>query len=273
MSRPRPRGARARRPRALSLGPDPVVAVPSPERDRVPCADGQRSECCPSRGARPSLLPLEMLLAARRVSVRSDTRAGSVTLGFQGGRPSSTGRRASPPSGRHSGCSLRRRLRGRPLAGADRRVSRVIGPLLDVRAEWRPTSRLLILGNVARPRVAVATSVSGDSVRVVLEASEPLAVSGSARNPDGAGAGTRRPARGAVPAGAVTGGIVDLVQYQGDGEPLRGHAGRRFQELRSSEEPARLVLEFKRVPLPARAAACPSRQHPGPPRSRGRASS
>ena len=47
-------------------------------------------------------------------------------------------------------------------------------PLLEAKVEWRPASRVLLVGNVAIPRVTVTTFVTGDVARVVLEASEKV---------------------------------------------------------------------------------------------------
>ena len=217
--------------------------------------DGQRSEVLPATRGAAELLPLELLLAGRRVSVRSDTRAGSVTLAYQG-REAVFYLQKSLAS---FGGDLR--LLSSPVAYEEGRwlvpidaVQRVIGPLLDVRAEWRPASRLLILGNVAAPRVGVSSAVSGESVRVLIEASEPVPFRVSRE----AGRVLVRVPRDLIDVQfqqeRLTGGIVDLVQYQGGRENLFVVTlGRRFQELQTTEEPGRLVLEFKASPLPARA--------------------
>jgi N-acetylmuramoyl-L-alanine amidase len=243
---------------ALAPGPDPAAAATASE-PIVFLRDGQRAEVLPATRGTAELLPLELLLAGRRVSLRSDTRAGSVTLAYQG---------------REAVFYLQKslasfdgdlRLLSSPVAFDDGRwlvpvdaVPRVIGPLLDVRAEWRPASRLLILGQVAAPRVGVSASVSGEAVRVVLDASEPVPFRVSQET----GRVLVRIPRDLIDVAfqqeRLTGGIVDLVQYQGGRENLFVVTlGRRFQELLATEEPARLVLEFKASPLPARALPAP----------------
>jgi N-acetylmuramoyl-L-alanine amidase len=235
------------------------IAAPPPAEPIVFLRDGPRSEVLPTQRGSAELLPLDLVLAGRRVSVRTDTRAGSVTLAYQGREVVFYLQKSLASFGGDL------RLLSSPVVYEESRwlvpidaVPRLLGPLLDVRAEWRPGSRLLILGEVEAPRVAVTTAVSGDSVRVVLEASEPLPF----HVEEEAGRVLVRIPRDLLDVEfqqeRLTGGIVDLVQYQGGRDNLFVMTlGRRFQELWSGQEARRLVLEFKASPLPARALPAP----------------
>ena len=152
---------------------------------------------------------------------------------------------------------------GRWLVPVDT-MPRVLGPLLDTRVDWRAASRLLVIGDVPAPRIDVKMFTSGDTVRIVLEASEtvPFRV-----------AQDERRVTIAIPRDLVsvafqqqrlTGGIVDGVQFLGGRENLFAVSlGRRFKTMTASEQaaPARLVLEFQASPL---AVAAPPAGGPGP---------
>ncbi len=156
---------------------------------------------------------------------------------------------------------------GRWLVPVDS-IPRLLGPLLGRRAEWRPASRVLVLGNVSIPHIGVSTFVSGDVARVVLEASEKVPF----RVLQEEGRVTVAIPRDLVDVGfqqqRLTGGIVDLVQFVGGRENLVAVTlGRRFQHLKAAEQesPVRLVLEFEGPPLPAPRAAAPApRSTPSP---------
>jgi N-acetylmuramoyl-L-alanine amidase len=140
---------------------------------------------------------------------------------------------------------------GRWLVPVDT-MPRVLGPLLGTRVDWRAASRLLVIGNVPAPRIEVKTFVSGDTVRIVLEASEtvPFRV-----------AQDERRVTVAIPRDLVsvafqqqrlTGGIVEGVQFLGGRENVFAVSlGRRFKSMTASEQaaPARLVMEFQAAPL------------------------
>jgi N-acetylmuramoyl-L-alanine amidase len=134
-------------------------------------------------------------------------------------------------------------------------VPRLLTPLLGRRAEWRPASRLLLVGNVPAPRVTVATYAAGDAVRVVLESSEPVPF--RVRQED-------RRVTVAIPRDVLdvahqperlTGGIVESVQFLGGRENVFAiTVGPRFRQLKSAEEagpPARLILELQAEPMAA----------------------
>ena len=144
--------------------------------------------------------------------------------------------------------------------------------------EWRASSRVLVIGDVSAPRVTVATFVSGDAVRVVLEATEKVPFRVEQDDKRVTVSIARELLETAPRQERLTGGIVDSVQFVGGRDNVFAFGlGRRFQQLKTSEEPgppARLVLEFQARPLTA--AAPPSTTPvpgatPGPAPPAGRA--
>jgi N-acetylmuramoyl-L-alanine amidase len=157
---------------------------------------------------------------------------------------------------------------GRWLVPVDS-MPRVLGSLLQTRVDWRAASRLLVIGNVPAPRIEVKTFVSGDTVRVVLEASETVPF----RVLQDEGRVTVAIPRDLVSVSfqqqRLTGGIVDVVQFLGGHENVFAMTlGRRFQRMTASEQasPARLVLEFQAAPL---AVASAPALAPGPSKPAG----
>jgi N-acetylmuramoyl-L-alanine amidase len=155
---------------------------------------------------------------------------------------------------------------GRWLVPVDS-MPRVLGSLLDTRVDWRAASRVLVIGNVPAPKIDVKTFVSGDTVRVVLEASETVPF----RVLQEEGRVTVAIPRDLVSVSftqqRLTGGIVDVVQFLGGQENLFAMTlGRRFQRMTASEQasPARLVMEFQAAPLAVASAAPPGALAPGP---------
>jgi N-acetylmuramoyl-L-alanine amidase len=158
---------------------------------------------------------------------------------------------------------------GRWLVPVDS-LPRVLGSLLATRVDWRAASRLLVIGNVAAPRIEVKTFVSGDTVRVVLEASETVPF----RVLQEEGRVTVAIPRDLVSVSfqqqRMTGGIVNAVQFLGGRENTFAMTlGRRFQRMTASEQgsPARLVLEFQAAPLAV--AAAPPAAGPAPSKPAG----
>jgi N-acetylmuramoyl-L-alanine amidase len=140
---------------------------------------------------------------------------------------------------------------GRWLVPVDS-LPRVLGSLLAARVDWQAASRLLVIGNVPTPKIDVKTFVSGDTVRVVLEASEAVPF----RVLQEEGRVTVTIARDLVSVSfqqqRLTGGIVDAVQFLGGRDNVFAVSlGRRFQRMTASEQaaPARLVMEFQAAPL------------------------
>jgi N-acetylmuramoyl-L-alanine amidase len=207
------------------------------------------------------LVPIAQVVAGMGVTLAPDPRGLSVTLTAQGREVVLYDRKSLASVGGDL------RLLSAPVAGEDGRwlvpvdsLPRLLQPLLGKRVEWRPATRVLVVGDVAPPRIDVTTVVAGDSVRIVLSSNEsvPFRVSQEEKRV------TVSVARDLVDvrhAGErLTGGIVDSVQFLGGKDNVFAIAlGRRFLQLKSTEEqgpPARLVLDFQAQPLPT--AALPS---------------
>jgi N-acetylmuramoyl-L-alanine amidase len=239
-----------------------LQAAPSTE-PIVVLVEGDRREVAPVVRGGSELLPLAALLPSLGISATTDARGGSVTLTFEGRQVILYDKKSLASVGGDL------RLMSAPALLEDGRwlvpvdsLPRLLAPLLGRRAEWRAASRVLLVGNVPAPRVTVKTFVSGESVRVVLEASEkvPFQVR------QGEGRVTVSIARDVVDVPyeqeRLTGGIVDRVQFVGGKENLFAIAlGRRFEQFRSAEEegpPARLILEFTGPAPVAGKTAAPS---------------
>jgi N-acetylmuramoyl-L-alanine amidase len=223
---------------------------------------GQRRELLPIVRGDSEMLYLDQVIAGLGLSVVSDTAAGTVTLRV-GGREATLYHRKSLVS---VGGDLRL-LSAPALLDAGRwllpvdGVPRILGPLLAEPVDYRPASRVLVVGRVSIPKVGVSTFVSGDQVRVVLEASEKVPFQVQQEE----GRVHVRIARDALQVDfqreRLTGGIVDRVEFLGGRENLFTVAlGKRFQQLKATEQdaPARLVLDFQAAPLPSRASAPPT---------------
>jgi N-acetylmuramoyl-L-alanine amidase len=160
---------------------------------------------------------------------------------------------------------------GRWLVPVDT-MPRVLGPLLGTRVDWRAASRLLVIGDVPAPRVEVKTFTSGDTVRIVLEASEPVPFRVSQEERRVTVAIPRDLVSVSFQQQRLTGGIVDGVQFLGGRENVFAVTlGRRFKSMTATEQagPARLVMEFQAAPLavvapPPAGAAGPAAVKPAP---------
>jgi len=234
--------------------------------------EGQRREIAPVVRGDVELLPLYVVIAGLGINVHSDATAGAITLTHQGREASLYHKKSLASVGGELRLLSSPALfeGGQWLVPVDG-VPRLLGPLLGKRAEWRPASRVLIVGNVAVPRVGVTTFVSGDLVRVVLEASEKVPFRVLQEEGRVTAAIPRDAVEVAFQQERLTGGIVDLVQYIGGPEnTLSVTLGRRFQQLKAFEQdgPPRLVLEFHAIPTPTRAVREPAPSPvPVPPRS------
>jgi N-acetylmuramoyl-L-alanine amidase len=225
--------------------------------------EGERREVATVARGGGELLPLTALLPSLGISATTDARGGSVTLTFEGRQVVLYDKKSLASVGGDlrlmSGPAVLEE--GRWLVPVDS-VPRLLGPLLNKRSEWRPAARLLLIGNVPAPRVTVATFVSGESVRVVLEASEKVPFRVSQEEGRVLVAVPRDLVNVAFEQERLTGGIVDRVQFMGGKENLFAITlGRRFQQLRRADEdgpPARLILEFSGPPVEAAKAAPPS---------------
>jgi N-acetylmuramoyl-L-alanine amidase len=147
-------------------------------------------------------------------------------------------------------------------------LARLLPPLLERPVEWRASQRVLLIGPLAIPTLAVSSFASGELVRVVFEASESVPF----RVQQEAGRVTVTVARDlldvVVQPARLAGGIVESVQYRGGRENLFAiQLGPRFQRLKATEQeaPVRLVLEFQGPPLaPGERAAAAAAATPRP---------
>jgi N-acetylmuramoyl-L-alanine amidase len=252
---------------AVAAGPAPLLCASSDPI--VVLMEGQRREVLPVARGDAEYLPLEQALPSVGVGIHSDPAGGAVTLSCQGREVALYNKKSLASVGGEL------RLMSAPALLEDRiwlvpadSLARLLGPLLGVPVEYRKASRVLVVGNVSVPRVAAKLYVSGDSVRVVLEASEKVPF----RVLQEEGRVTVTIARDLVDVSfqqeRLTGGIVDLVRFLGGKDNLFAISlGKRFQQLKAFEQdaPARLVLEFQAT-TPQAAKAAPPPAAPAPPR-------
>jgi N-acetylmuramoyl-L-alanine amidase len=238
-----------------------IVAFAAGAPITVLTATARREITSVTRGA-TDLVPVEDVLAGTGVKITSDPRGGAATL--------SLGTHEVALYDKKSLASVDGDLRllsapvaredGRWLVPADA-LPRLLGPLLDRPVEWRAAERVLLLGKVAIPRVAVSTFVSGDVVRVVFEASEPVPFRVQQQEGRVTVAVPRDLLDVALPPGKLAGGIVESVQFAGGRENVFSVSlGPRFRDMKASEQaqPPRLVLELHGPPLVG-AGAVPER--------------
>jgi len=256
-------------PPALVLVASSFVAANEPVV--VLLEGGQRREIEPvsARGG-AELLYLDQVIAGLGVGVTSDSRGAAVTLTYQGREVSLYhGKSLVSVDGDLRLLSAPALLEaGRWLVPVDG-VPRLLGPLLGRSAEWRAAARVLLVGNVKVPQVTVSTFVSGDVVRVVLQATEKVPFRVTQQEGRVNVAVLRDLVDISFTEERLTGGIVDWVQFTGGRENgVAVTLGRRFQQMKAFEQdgPARLVLDFHAaptVPRPADVAPTPA----PPPRS------
>ncbi|HWX25508.1 MAG TPA: N-acetylmuramoyl-L-alanine amidase [Vicinamibacteria bacterium] len=231
--------------------------------------DGQRREILPTVKGEAELLPLEALIGGLDIGLTSDATGGAVTLTYRGREASLYNKKSlASVAGDLRLLSSPTILEGnRWLVPVDA-VTRVIGPLTGKHGDWRPASRVLLLGNVSIPKVSLNTFASGDVVRVVFEASEKVPFKVLQEE----GRVTVSVSRDVLDVGfqqeRLTGGIVDLIQYLGGKDNVFAVTlGRRFQQLKAYEHdgPSRLVLEFQASETPRAAQVPPSAAPPARP--------
>jgi N-acetylmuramoyl-L-alanine amidase len=229
----------------------------------------ERRELTPVVRSDAEMLPLEPLIAGFGVTTSTDSRTGAITLRRERAEVTLYDHKSLVSVGGDlrllSAPALQEN--GRWLVPADG-VARFLPQLLSQRVEWRPAARVLLIGNVSIPQIGVTTQVTGERVRVVLEASEkvPFVV---LQEPGKVTVSIPRDALNVnFQQQRLTGGIVDSVAFVGGREQLFTITlGRRFQNVVATEEenPTRLALEFQ-----ARAAGLdatgPSAPSPAPPR-------
>ena len=237
---------------AVALAIVPSLAAAEPV---VLLFGNQRREIATVNRGDAEMVPLDAVIAGLGVGVHSDAAAGAVTLTYQG-REASLFHKKSLASvdGDLRLLSSPSLLEGNQWLVPVDGVPRLLGALLRMRAEWRPASRVLIVGEVNVPHVNVRTFVSGDLVRVVVDATEKFPF----RVVQQEGRVTVSMVKDVVDVGfqqeRLTGGIVDWVQYVGGKDNvLAVTLGRRFQQMKAFEQdgPPRLVLEFHAAPLRA----------------------
>jgi len=218
--------------------------------------EGRRSEVLPLTRGTAELLPLDLVLSGFAVTTRQDASGSALTVSYKG--------REAVFYARKSLASLAGDLRllSSPVVIEDGKwyvpvdaVPRLVGPLLGLSSDWRAGARVLVLGTVNAPRVGVTSFVSGDSVRIVIEASEKIPFKVVQEAGRVVVAMPRDLLDVSFQQERLTGGIVDLVQYVGGKDNnLVITLGRRFLNLRASEQekPPRLVLELQATPLVSR---------------------
>lgn len=230
----------------------------------------ERRELAPVMHGVAELVPLNQLIQGMNITVSPDPRTGSVTLGYQGRSVTLYDKKSLAQVGGElrllsSNVVLEE---GRWLVPVDS-APRLLGPLLKKKAEWRAARRVLLIGDVAVPQVSVATTVTGETVRVTLQSSEKLPF----KVQQEAGKVTVAVERDLIDVAhqpeRLTGGIVDSVQFVGGRDNTFAIAlGHRFKNLEANEleDPPRLVLEFHAAPLSAggEAGAAPSPPPPVP---------
>jgi N-acetylmuramoyl-L-alanine amidase len=187
------------------------------------------------------------------VSMREDSRARSLTLSVEGRDVTLYDKKSLASVGGDL------RLLSSPVLVEDGRwlvpvdsLSRLLGPLLKKRVDFRPASRVLLVGNVDIARILVKTSVSGDSVRVALESSQKVPFHVEQQAGRVVVTIPHDVVDVAYQQDRLTGGIVDLIQYLGGKEHTFAFSlGQRFQQLKAVEEtsPPRLVLDFQARPV------------------------
>jgi N-acetylmuramoyl-L-alanine amidase len=202
------------------------------------------------------------VIAGLGIAVHGDATAGAVTLTYQGREASLYNKKSlASVGGELRLLSSPALLEGGAWLVPVDGIPRLLGPLLAQRAEWRPASRTLLIGSVPVPRVGVSTFVSGDLVRVVLDSTEKIPFHVVQQEGKVLVSIPRDVVEVAFQQERFTGGIVDLVQYQGGRDNvLAVTLGRRFQQMKAYEQegPPRLVLEFHAAPSAARAVPSPA---------------
>lgn len=231
--------------------------------------EGTRREVLPVSRDGAEMLSLDNVIAGLGVALRPETPGSSVKLLYEGREVTLFHKKSLASVGGDL------RLLSAPALYEDGRwllpvdaVPRLLGPLLAQPAEWRPGSRVLLIGRAGVARVSVSTFVSGDVVRVVLESSEKVPF----RVQQGEGRVTVAVLRDTIDTTfhqeRLTGGIVDWVQYLGGRENVFVLTlGRRFGQLRAVEQenPPRLVLEVEAsAGVPSRAGAGAPAASPAP---------
>jgi N-acetylmuramoyl-L-alanine amidase len=237
----------------------------------------QRREAVPLARGEAELLPLDDVLAGSGVSSTTDAKAGSGSFSRAGHElVLHHGKSLASVDGDLKLLSSPALLEGgRWLVPVDA-LPRLLAPLLGEPVQWRAGERVLVVGNVAVPRVSVSTFLSADLARVVFDASEPLPFRVQQEQGRISVSVARDLLDVSLQASRLAGGIVESIQYAGGRDNVfTVTLGPRFRSLRASEQeaPARLVLELsgppvaagERAPAPGLAGAATPRPAPAPP--------
>jgi len=233
-----------------ALAPSRLLAAGAPITVLTATA---RREIVPTIRGSWELVPIEEVLAGTGVKVTSDPRGGAATLTLGSHEVALYDKKslASVDGDLRLLSTAVTREDGRWMVPVDA-LPRLLAPLLDKPVEWRAAERVLVLGKVAVPRVSVSTYVSGDMVRVVFEASEPVPFRVQQEEGRVTVAVPRDLLDVALPPSRLAGGIVESVQFAGGRDNVFAvHLGPRFRDLKASEQsqPSRLVLELHGPPL------------------------
>jgi len=231
------------------------AGVPAAAEPVVILSDTHRREVASVTRGTVEMLPIDIVVAGMGVTTRTDAAAGSVSLGYQG-RELILYHNKSLAS-----VAGDLRLLSAPSIVADGRclvpidgLPLLLRYLLGKPVEWRAPLRMLLVGDVKIPRIDVSAFVSGDSVRIVLESSEKVPFRVSQGEGRVAVVIPRDLVEVKLEQERLTGGIVELLQHSpGKENVVTVTLGKRFQNLKASEQesPPRLVLEFFAVPATA----------------------
>jgi N-acetylmuramoyl-L-alanine amidase len=236
-------------------------------------AEGQRREVTTVQGRGDvELVALDQVVSGLGVSLTSDPGATAATLGFQ--------KREVVVYKGKSLASVGGDLRllsapvvydhGRWLVPVDS-LARLLQPLLGIKVEWRPSARVVLFGNTGIPRVTVSAFLTGDTARVVFDASEKVPFRIHQEEGRVTVGVPRDVVDPVVQQERMTGGIVEQIQFVGGRENVFVITlGKRFQQVKAfeQEQPPRLVLDFQpsapapgtpavRAPAPAPAPRAP----------------
>ena len=232
---------------ALLLALVPVVAWAAGGTLTVLTAT-QRRDVATTVRPTGELAAVDEVLAGLGATITSDAKGGAATVAREGHEMVlHHGKSLASVDGDLKLLSAPAQLDGgRWLVPVDS-LPRLLTPLLGRPVEWRAGQRVLVIGPVSIPRVAVSTYVSGDLVRVVLEASETVPFRVQQEPGRVTVAIPRDLVDVASQPGRLAGGIVESVQFLGGKDNVFAvELGPRFQGLKATEQesPSRLVLEL-----------------------------
>jgi N-acetylmuramoyl-L-alanine amidase len=234
----------------LAGGASLLAAAPS---SIVILAEGQRREVATVGGRGDvELVAIDQVISGLGVSLTSDPGGAAATLSYH--------RREVALYRGKSLASVGGDLRllsapvvseqGKWLVPVDS-LARLLQPLLGIKVEWRPSARVVLLGNTGIPRVTVSAFLTGDAARVVFDASEKVPFRVQQEEGRVTVAVPRDVVDPVLQQERITGGIVEQIQFLGGRENVFAIAlGKRFQQLKAFEQehPPRLVLDFQAAP-------------------------